>query len=159
MTKKEWEDWLDTVGQSKPWNMHEIHMWMYHTDIVTISQLLSVASTREQREKLFDDSYWYNMKDTAMLGPSKASFKKILLTLVNYADLCRVPGVTPDRARDLHDLAGIDSPAELARRNPKNTIYAVWGKGLLGKFVAKFRLNTYKKIIEEAAKLDKIVKH
>jgi predicted flap endonuclease-1-like 5' DNA nuclease len=44
---------------------------------------------------------------------------KLILTWVNHVDLMRVDGVGPQYS-DLLELAGVDSPLELARRNPTN---------------------------------------
>lgn len=45
--------------------------------------------------------------------------ERLLLEWVNHADLMRIDGVGPEFA-DLLEAAGVDSCAELARRNPKN---------------------------------------
>ncbi len=45
--------------------------------------------------------------------------KKEVLTLVNYADLCRIKGIDLKRAK-LLEVSGVDTVPELAHRNPSN---------------------------------------
>jgi predicted flap endonuclease-1-like 5' DNA nuclease len=72
--------------------------------IINTGDLLSAGASRAGREKL-----------AAASGISG----HLILAWVNKVDLMRVPGVGPQYS-DLLELAGIDSPAELAQRNPAN---------------------------------------
>ena len=49
---------------------------------------------------------------------------KLILEWVDIVDLMRVPGVGPQYS-DLLEAAGVDSPAELAQRNPTNLAITV----------------------------------
>ena len=69
--------------------------------IVTTDDLLSAGATRQGRENLARDT-----------GISHDLIRK----WVDKADLMRVPGVGAQYS-DLLELAGVDSPAELSRRN------------------------------------------
>ena len=66
--------------------------------------LLNAGASRAGREKLAEAS-----------GISG----NLILAWVNKVDLMRVPGVGPQYS-DLLEMAGVDSPAELAQRNPAN---------------------------------------
>ena len=55
----------------------------------------------------------------ADLAESTGISHKLILTWVNHADLMRIKGVGPEYS-DLLEAAGVDSPAELAHRNPNN---------------------------------------
>ncbi len=70
----------------------------------TIRLLLERGSTEAGRKEL---------AKAASIRPA------LILTWVNHADLMRVPGIDP-QAAELLEAAGVDSPAELARRNPAN---------------------------------------
>jgi predicted flap endonuclease-1-like 5' DNA nuclease len=58
-------------------------------------------------------------KGRAALADETGISPKLILEWVNHADLMRVNGVGSQYA-DLLSLAGVDSPLELARRNPGN---------------------------------------
>ncbi len=51
---------------------------------------------------------------------------KEVLTLVNYADLCRITGISVKRASLLEE-AGVDTVPELAQRNPANLYAKIQG--------------------------------
>ncbi len=53
----------------------------------------------------------------AALAEATGISHKLILTWVNHADLMRIKGVGPEYS-DLLEVAGVDSPAELAQRNP-----------------------------------------
>jgi predicted flap endonuclease-1-like 5' DNA nuclease len=85
---------------------------------------------------------------------------KLILGWVHHADLMRIPGVGPQYS-DLLEAAGVDSPAELAQRNPKNleaTVQSVAAErpGIVRRIPGGGELAGW---IEEAAKLDKVVEH
>jgi len=61
---------------------------------------------------------------------------KEVLTLVNYADLCRITGISLKRA-SLLEAAGVDTVPELAQRNPANLFEKIQG------------VNKKKKILEQ----------
>ena len=72
--------------------------------IGTTDDLIMAGATASGREKV-----------SATTGISTHQ----LLKWVNHVDLMRVEGVGPEYA-DLLEAAGVDSPAELAQRNPAN---------------------------------------
>ena len=72
--------------------------------IINTDDLLTAGSSRAGREKLADSS-----------GISQ----DLILAWVNRVDLMRIPGVGTQYS-DLLEMAGVDSPAELAQRNPAN---------------------------------------
>ncbi|MFL5684703.1 MAG: DUF4332 domain-containing protein [Chloroflexota bacterium] len=72
--------------------------------IVNTDDLLSAGSSRMGREKL---------------AASSGISQDLILGWVNKVDLMRIPGVGPQYS-DLLEMAGVDSPAELAQRNPAN---------------------------------------
>jgi uncharacterized membrane protein len=86
--------------------------------------------------------------------------EKLVLEWVDTADLMRVPGVGPQYS-DLLEAAGVDSPAELAHRNPAHLAETF-------QEVVAARPGTVRRIpteadvaawIEAAGKLDKVVEH
>ena len=84
----------------------------------------------------------------------------LILGWVNDADLMRIPGVGPEYS-DLLEAAGVDSPAELALRNPKNleiTVQEVVAArpGIVRRIPGESEIAAW---IEEAGKLEKIVEH
>ena len=86
--------------------------------------------------------------------------EKLLLEWVNNVDLMRVPGVGPQYS-DLLEAAGVDSPAELAQRNPTNlavTIQEVIAErpGIVRRTPSEADVAAW---IDAARALDKIVEH
>jgi predicted flap endonuclease-1-like 5' DNA nuclease len=86
--------------------------------------------------------------------------EKLVLEWVNNVDLMRVPGVGPQYS-DLLEAAGVDSPAELAQRNPVNlavTIQEVIAErpGIVRRTPTDADVAGW---IEAARALDKIVEH
>ena len=84
----------------------------------------------------------------------------LILGWVNDADLMRIPGVGPEYS-DLLEAAGVDSPAELALRNPKNleiTVQEVVAArpGIVRRIPGEAEITAW---IEEAGKLEKVVEH
>ena len=77
--------------------------------IIDTDDLLSAGATRAGREKIAESS-----------GISG----HLILAWVNKVDLMRVPGVGPQYS-DLLEMAGVDSPAELAQRNAANLAQTV----------------------------------
>jgi predicted flap endonuclease-1-like 5' DNA nuclease len=85
---------------------------------------------------------------------------KLILTWVNHADLMRIKGVGPEYS-ELLEAAGVDSPAELAHRNPAN-LEATFQE------VAAARPNMVRRVpslaeitdwIEQSKALPKVVEH
>jgi predicted flap endonuclease-1-like 5' DNA nuclease len=72
--------------------------------IINTDDLLAAGSSRNGREKL---------------AVSSGISPDLILAWVNRVDLMRVPGVGTQYS-DLLEMAGVDSPAELAQRNPAN---------------------------------------
>ncbi|HET9084647.1 MAG TPA: DUF4332 domain-containing protein [Candidatus Limnocylindrales bacterium] len=72
--------------------------------IVNTDDLLSAGSSRSGREQL---------------AVSSGISPDLILAWVNRVDLMRIPGVGTQYS-DLLEMAGVDSPAELAQRNPAN---------------------------------------
>jgi uncharacterized membrane protein len=84
----------------------------------------------------------------------------LILGWVNDADLMRIPGIGPEYS-DLLEAAGVDSPAELALRNPKNleiTVQEVVAArpGIVRRIPGETEIAAW---IEEAGKLEKVVEH
>ncbi len=113
--------------------------------IVTTDDLLRAASRRIDRDRI-----------AAATGISAGQ----LLEWVNKADLMRLPGVGPEYS-DLLEAAGVDSPAELAQRNPANLATTF-------QEVVAARPDIVRRVpgeaevagwIEEAKRLDKVVEH
>jgi predicted flap endonuclease-1-like 5' DNA nuclease len=77
--------------------------------IINTDDLLSAGASRAGREQL-----------AAASGISG----HLILAWVNKVDLMRVPGVGPQYS-DLLEMAGVDSPAELAQRNAANLAQTV----------------------------------
>jgi predicted flap endonuclease-1-like 5' DNA nuclease len=86
--------------------------------------------------------------------------ERLLLEWVNHADLMRIDGVGPEYA-DLLEAAGVDSCAELARRNAANLAQTF-------QELDAARPNTVRRVpseetvrgwIEQADKLAKVVTH
>jgi predicted flap endonuclease-1-like 5' DNA nuclease len=85
---------------------------------------------------------------------------KLIGEWVDKVDLMRVPGVGPQYS-DLLEAAGVDSPAELAQRNPANLAITVQEvvaarPGIVRRTPSQAEIAAW---IEEAGKLDKIVEH
>lgn len=72
--------------------------------VATTDDLLAAGATAAGRDKLAEA--------TGLSG-------KLILEWVNHVDLMRIKGVGSEYA-DLLEAAGVDSPAELARRNAAN---------------------------------------
>jgi predicted flap endonuclease-1-like 5' DNA nuclease len=94
------------------------------------------------------------------LGSETGISEKLLLEWVNHADLMRLDGVGSEYA-DLLEAAGVDSCAELARRNAANLAQTF-------QELDAARPNTIRRIpseetvrgwIEQADKLAKVVSH
>lgn len=83
----------------------------------------------------------------------------LILEWVNHADLMRLKGVGSEYA-DLLEAAGVDSPAELAHRNPANLTVALEQANEHRKLVR--RVPTESMVagwIDEAKTLEKVVTH
>jgi len=94
--------------------------------VTTIAGLLDKGATENGRKALAADA---------------GIPTRLILTWVNHADLLRVPGVDP-QAAELLEVAGVDSPGELAHRNPANLRAAL------------FTLNESKHIAPEVPAVD-----
>jgi predicted flap endonuclease-1-like 5' DNA nuclease len=85
---------------------------------------------------------------------------KLILEWVNHADLMRIKGVGSEYS-DLLEAAGVDSPAELAQRNPANLAITVQEVVAARPGIVR-RVPTESEIagwIQEAGQMDKIVEH
>ena len=78
-------------------------------DVITVEQLLERGATRSGRTEL-----------ATATGISDAH----ILDWVNRADLMRIKGIGPEFS-DLLEIAGVDSPLELAHRNAANLAAAI----------------------------------
>ncbi len=83
-----------------------------------------------------------------------------ILEWVNHVDLMRINGVGSEYS-DLLEAAGVDSPAELAQRNPANLAVTVQEvvaarPGIVRRVPSEAELAAW---IDQAAKLDKVVEH
>lgn len=82
-----------------------------------------------------------------------------VLEWVNRADLYRVPNVG-EEISDLLEAAGVDSPKELAQRNPENLAATLAELNDKKKLVRRCpRIKSVEKMIAAAKKLDKVVTH
>lgn len=112
--------------------------------VLTTEELLTRAATPRGRDEL-----------AAATGLGH----KQILTWVNHADLMRIDGVGPEYA-DLLESAGVDSPAELAHRNPANLVETMAEANAARSLVR--RLPTLAEVtawIEESKTLPKVVEH
>ena len=85
---------------------------------------------------------------------------KLILEWVNHVDLMRIKGVGSEYS-DLLEAAGVDSPAELAHRNPANLAVTVQEVVAARPDIVR-RVPTESEItgwIQEAGTLDKVVEH
>jgi predicted flap endonuclease-1-like 5' DNA nuclease len=84
----------------------------------------------------------------------------LILEWVNHVDLMRIDGVGSEYS-DLLEAAGVDSPAELARRNAANlatTVQEVVAArpGIVRRIPSESELQDW---IDQSAKLPKVVEH
>ncbi len=113
--------------------------------IESVDELLSTGATRSGRTALEEAT-----------GISHG----LILEWVNHADLMRLDGVGSEYA-DLLEAAGVDSPAELAQRNPANLATTVQEVVAARPSIVR-RVPSEKEIsgwIDQAKKLDKVVEH
>lgn len=113
--------------------------------IATTDDLLRAGATHDDRERI-----------AATSGISG----KLIRDWVDKVDLMRVPGVGPQYS-DLLEAAGVDSPAELAQRNPANlatTIQEVVAArpGIVRRVPTETEIAGW---IAEAGRLPKVVQH
>jgi predicted flap endonuclease-1-like 5' DNA nuclease len=113
--------------------------------ITTTDDLLMAGAKPGGREKIAEE--------TGISG-------KLILGWVNKADLMRIPGVGSQYS-DLLEAAGVDSPAELARRNAANLADAVQSVVAERPGIVRRTPNVSDIAgwIEAAGKLDKVVEH
>ena len=113
--------------------------------ITTTAGLLAAGAKRDGRERI-----------AASTGISS----KLILEWVNLVDLMRVKGVGSEYS-DLLEAAGVDSPAELAQRNPANLATTVQEVVAARPDIVR-RVPTESEIagwIQEARQMDKVVEH
>ena len=79
---------------------------LQQASIATVGDLIERGATRKGREEL---------------AATTRIDRDLILEWVNHADLMRIKGVGPEYS-DLLEAAGVDSPAELAHRNPGNLV-------------------------------------
>jgi predicted flap endonuclease-1-like 5' DNA nuclease len=113
--------------------------------IATTDDLLAAGAKRYERERIAEAT-----------GISS----KLILEWVDKVDLMRVPGVGPQYS-DLLEAAGVDSPAELAHRNPANLAVTVQEvvaarPGIVRRIPSEAEIAAW---IEQAARLDMVVEH
>ena len=113
--------------------------------IATTGDLLSAGAKPYDREKIAQAS-----------GISSERIRD----WVDNVDLMRVPGIGPQYS-DLLEAAGVDSPAELAQRNPANLAITVQEvvaarPGIVHRIPTEADITAW---IEAAGKLDKVVEH
>lgn len=113
--------------------------------VSTVDDLLMAGAKPGSREKL---------AEATGISP------KLILEWANRVDLMRVPGVGSEYS-DLLEAAGVDSPAELARRNAENLAAAISAYAAAHPEVVR-RVPGQATIagwIEEAQKLPKVIEH
>ena len=98
--------------------------------------------------------------DRERIAEATGISSKLILEWVDNVDLMRVPGVGPQYS-DLLEAAGVDSPAELAQRNPANLAITVQEvvaarPGIVRRIPSEAEIAGW---IEQAGKLDKVVEH
>ena len=113
--------------------------------VVTTDDLLRVGASPNGRLKLADEA-----------GISG----HLILEWVNNADLMRVPGVGPQYS-DLLEAAGVDSPAELAQRDPAHLAVTVQEvvaarPGIVRRMPTEAEIEGW---IAAARAMDKVVEH
>jgi predicted flap endonuclease-1-like 5' DNA nuclease len=113
--------------------------------IATTGDLLRAGATHGERERIAEA--------TGISG-------KLIRDWVDKVDLMRVPGVGPQYS-DLLEAAGVDSPAELAQRNPANLAITLQEVVAARPGIVR-RVPTESEIAEwvaEAERLPKVVQH
>ena len=113
--------------------------------IATTDDLLRAGATHDAREGIAEA--------TGISG-------KLIRDWVDKVDLMRVPGVGPQYS-DLLEAAGVDSPAELAQRNPANLATTIEEVVAARPGIVR-RVPTEAEVAEwvaEAARLPKVVQH
>jgi predicted flap endonuclease-1-like 5' DNA nuclease len=113
--------------------------------IATSGDLLAAGAKPHDREKL--------AQTTGISGSQIRDW-------VDKVDLMRVPGVGPQYS-ELLEAAGVDSPAELAQRNPANLAITVQEvvaarPGIVHRIPNEAEVASW---VEAAAALDKVVEH
>ena len=98
--------------------------------------------------------------DREKIAETTGISSKLIRDWVDKVDLMRVPGVGPQYS-DLLEAAGVDSPAELAQRNPANLAITVQEvvaarPGIVRRVPSEAEIAAW---IEEAGKLEKVVEH
>ncbi len=96
----------------------------------------------------------------ARLAEATGISHKQILTWVNQADLMRIKGVGPEYS-ELLEAAGVDSPAELAHRNPAN-LETTFQEVVAARPEMVRRIPTEAEItdwIEQSKSLPKVVEH
>jgi predicted flap endonuclease-1-like 5' DNA nuclease len=111
----------------------------------TVEDLLEQGRTRSGR---------VGLAETTGIGDGQ------ILQWVNHADLMRIDGVGSEYS-DLLEAAGVDSPAELAQRNPENlstTIQEVVAArpGIVRRIPSQSEIEGW---IKQAGGMEKVVEH
>ncbi len=113
--------------------------------ITTTQDLLSAGAKPHDRARIAEE--------TGISGD-------LIRDWVNKVDLMRVPGVGPQYS-DLLEAAGVDSPAELAQRNPSN-LFVTLQEVVAARPDIVRRLPTEGEVaswVAEAGTLDHVVEH
>ena len=113
--------------------------------IVTTDDLLAAGAKHADRERIAQTTGISN---------------KLILEWVDIVDLMRVPGVGPQYS-DLLEAAGVDSPAELAQRNPAHLAVTVQEviaarPGIVHRTPSEAEVAAW---VDAAKNLDKVVEH
>jgi predicted flap endonuclease-1-like 5' DNA nuclease len=113
--------------------------------ITTTDQLLAAGAKPSDRDRI---------------AQATGISHKLILEWVDIVDLMRVPGVGPQYS-DLLEAAGVDSPAELAQRNPANLAITVQeviaGRpGIVHRTPSDAEVAAW---VDAARNLDKVVEH
>ena len=128
-------DWISAADREK----------LAAAGIKTTDDLLTAGAKPSDRERI--------ARGTGISGT-------LIRQWVDSIDLMRVPGVGPQYS-NLLEAAGVDSPAELAQRNPANLAITVQEvvaarPGIVHHLPSEAEVTSW---VEEARKLDKVVEH
>ncbi len=117
---------------------------LQQASIATVGDLIEHAATRKGRDEL---------------AATTSIDRDLILEWVNHADLMRIKGVGPEYS-DLLEAAGVDSPAELAQRNPAHLVITFEELNAARPTVRRLpNIAEVKAWIAEARTMAKVVEH